>query len=98
MCTLRLSNTTERRDRPGLAGRTNLLRRRTESHHPDVRDAGRSFRKERALTSFTDTRGTTTGVEVEPHNLGTIDDEQLRDQYAAEAERVGSVHDPDDQL
>lgn len=61
-------------------------------------DGTQYFRKERALTSFTDTRGTTAAVAVEPSNLGTVEDEQLRTQYAAEAERMASVHDTDDQI
>ncbi|WP_436901225.1 hypothetical protein [Halovenus halobia] len=61
-------------------------------------DGRQYFRKERALTSFTDTRGTTAAVSVEPNNLGDVEDEQLREQYAAEAERMASVHDPDDDI
>lgn len=61
-------------------------------------DGSRYFRKERALTSFTDTRGTTAAVEAEPNNLGSTDDDELQNRYAAEAERMADVHDPDDQI
>jgi len=56
----------------------------------------RYFRKERALTSFDDVRDTTAAVAVDPDNLGRVDDETLREQYAAEAERMRALHDPDD--
>ncbi|QRV16461.1 hypothetical protein JMJ58_06125 [Haloterrigena salifodinae] len=59
-------------------------------------DGERYFRKERALTSFTDVRDTTAGVDVESDNLGAVDDPDLREQYAAEAQRMAEVHDPDD--
>ncbi|WP_049914663.1 hypothetical protein [Haloterrigena salina] len=59
-------------------------------------DGERYFRKERALTSFTDVRDTTAAVDVDDGNLGTVDDPDLREQYAAEAERMAEVHDPDD--
>ena len=54
------------------------------------------YRKERALTSFGDVRDTTAAVEVELSNLGTVDDDDERRQYAAEAQRMADVHDPDD--
>lgn len=59
-------------------------------------DGERYFRKERALTSFTDVRDTTAAVDAEPGNLGAVDDEALREQYAAEAKRMAERHDPDD--
>ncbi len=59
-------------------------------------DGERYFRKERALTSFTDVRDTTAAVDADPDNLGTVDDPDLRDQYAAEAARMAAAHDPDD--
>jgi hypothetical protein len=61
-------------------------------------DGTQYFRKERALTSFTDTRGTTAAVSVDPNNLGAVEDEQQQAQYAAEAERMASVHDPGDEM
>ena len=59
-------------------------------------DGERYFRKERALTSFSDHRETTTAVDASPNNLGTVDEPDLRAQYAAEAERMADLHDPDD--
>ncbi len=59
-------------------------------------DGDRYFRKERALTSFTDVRDTTAAVDADPDNLGTVDDPERRDQYATEARRMAAVHDPDD--
>ena len=59
-------------------------------------DGERYFRKERALTSFTDARDTTAAVDAVPDNLGTVDDPDLRAQYAAEARRMADRHDPDD--
>ena len=59
-------------------------------------DGQQYFRKERALTSFTDARDTTAAVEAEPNNLGSVDDPELREQYATEAQRMADLHDPDD--
>jgi hypothetical protein len=60
-------------------------------------DGEREFRKERALTSFSGgDRPTTAAVEVDPDNLGSVDDPETREQYAAEVERLRERHDPDD--
>ena len=59
-------------------------------------DGEQYYRKERALTSFTDVRDTTAAVDAEPGNLGTVDEPDLQEQYAAEAQRMQEVHDPDD--
>ena len=59
-------------------------------------DGRRYFRKERALTSFTDVRDTTAAVEARPENLGEVDDPAEREWYAAEATRMQERHDPDD--
>jgi len=62
-------------------------------------DGKRYFRKERALTSFTGSaRETTAAVDVDPDNLGRVDDEELQAQYVAEVERVSDRHDPDDPI
>ena len=58
-------------------------------------DGKQYYRKERALTSFTDVRDTTAAVDAEPDNLGTVDEPDLQEQYAAEAQRMQEVHDPD---
>ena len=59
-------------------------------------DGKRYFRKERALTSFTDIRDTTAAVDAAPANLGTVEDPDLREQYATEARRMQGAHEPDD--
>jgi hypothetical protein len=59
-------------------------------------DGRRYYRKERALTSFTDSRDTTAAIAADPGNLGTVDDPDLRERYAAEASRMRDAHDPDD--
>ncbi|MFC7074969.1 hypothetical protein [Haloarcula halophila] len=61
-----------------------------------TRDGEQYFRKERALTSFTDVRDTTAAVETDPGNLGAVEDPDLREQYAAEAQRMERAHDPGD--
>ena len=62
-------------------------------------DGERTFRKERALTTFTgDERGTTAAVDVSPDNLSTVEDPERRDQFAAEATRMAEVHEPDDTI
>ena len=59
-------------------------------------DGKRYFRKERALTSFSDVRDTTAAVDADPANIGEVDDPTDRERYATEAERMARVHDPDD--
>jgi hypothetical protein len=61
-------------------------------------DGEQYFRKERALTSFTDARETTAAVDAETDNLGSVDDSDLQQQYAAEAQRMAEIHDPDDPI
>jgi len=61
-------------------------------------DGEQYFRKERALTSFTDVRDTTAAVDARPENLGSVDDPDLQAQYAAEAGRIADEHAPDDVL
>ncbi|MFC4987294.1 hypothetical protein [Saliphagus infecundisoli] len=59
-------------------------------------DGEQYYRKERALTSFTDVRDTTAAVDADPDNLGSVNDSDLQEQYAAEAQRMQEGHDPDD--
>jgi hypothetical protein len=59
-------------------------------------DGNQYFRKERALTSFTDTRDTTAALMADPDNLGTVEDPDMITQYATEATRMQNQHDPDD--
>ncbi|MFT4880762.1 MAG: hypothetical protein ACI9HI_000759 [Salinirussus sp.] len=58
-------------------------------------DGERYYRKERALTSFTDTRDTTAAVDVTPDNLGRTEPDRV-EQYATEAKRMAEAHDPED--
>lgn len=59
-------------------------------------DGERYFRKERALTSFTDVRDTTAAIDASPDNLGDVDDPGRQEQYATEAQRMAETHAPDD--
>jgi len=59
-------------------------------------DGRRYYRKERALTSFSDVRETTAAVDVSPDNLGTVEDDEERERYASEATRMAEEHDHDD--
>ena len=61
-------------------------------------DGRRYLRKERALTSFGDDRPTTAAIDAAPDNLGTVDDPETREWYAAEASRVADERDPDDHV
>ncbi len=61
-------------------------------------DGERYFRKERALTSFSDSRETTAAIEADPTNLGTVGDPDRRDQYAAEVERIRERYGPGDPI
>lgn len=61
-------------------------------------DGTRYFRKERALTSFDDIRETTAAVHTEPENLGTVEDPEEQERYAAEATRMQETHAPDDAI
>ncbi|MFC7212721.1 hypothetical protein ACFQO4_01330 [Saliphagus sp. GCM10025334] len=61
-------------------------------------DGERYFRKERALTSFTDARETTAALEVDADNLGSVDDPVQRERYATEASRMAAEHGPDDPI
>lgn len=59
-------------------------------------DGERYFRKERALTSFTDVRDTTAALEVARSNLGGVQDPDERERYATEAQRMAEEHEADD--
>jgi len=59
-------------------------------------DGAQYFRKERALTSYTDVRDTTAAVDADPDNVGPVEDADLQTQYAAEARRMAEQHDPED--
>ncbi|SDJ19137.1 hypothetical protein SAMN05216226_10153 [Halovenus aranensis] len=62
-------------------------------------DGKRYVKKERALTSFTGSaRETTAAVDVEPDNLGHVEDQDQQAQYAAEVDRLMDRHEPDDPI
>ena len=61
-------------------------------------DGEQYFRKERALTSFTDMRDTTAALDVDPDNLGTVYNENEQEQYASEATRMAETHDSNDPI
>lgn len=61
-------------------------------------DGKQYYRKERALTSFTDTRSTTAAVTVSTDNLGNTANPNLEERYKAEAQRMKNKHDPDDEI
>lgn len=60
-------------------------------------DGERDFRKERALPSFSGVgRETKVSLEVDTSNLGFVDDEEIRERYTNEVERVRERHESDD--
>ncbi|WP_254279236.1 hypothetical protein [Haloarcula marina] len=62
-------------------------------------DGERDFRKERALTSYTgDHRETPVSMAVDADNLGHVADDETRERYAGEVERMRAKHDRDDVL
>lgn len=61
-------------------------------------DGERYFRKERALTSFTNAPETRVSVEADPGNLGAVEDPETVEWYRTEATRMAAEHDPDDVL
>lgn len=61
-------------------------------------DGTQYYRKERALTSFSDSRKTTAAVKVDSSNLGNTADNEVQDQYKTEAQRMSSKYNPDDEI
>jgi hypothetical protein len=60
-------------------------------------DGTRTFRKERALTTFTgDERGTKVALDVSPTNLSDVSDPEKKERYATEAERMAETHESND--
>lgn len=59
-------------------------------------DGEYAVRKERALTSFSDTTDTTAAVETSDANLGAVNDPELQAEYAELARSMAEDHDPDD--
>ncbi|MDY6764111.1 MAG: hypothetical protein SV377_00220 [Halobacteria archaeon] len=61
-------------------------------------DGERYLRKERALTSFADSPDTKVALEASPGRLSDVIDEETRDRYAREVERISSRRDPGDTI
>lgn len=62
-------------------------------------DGTKTFRKERALTSFTgEARGTSAALDVSADNLSVVTDEKTRERFARETARMASQHDSDDNI
>jgi hypothetical protein len=60
-------------------------------------EGDRVFRNELAA-QVVDTKTVTAAKDVDPDNLEPVEDPETRDRYAAEADRVASDHDPDDEI
>lgn len=60
-------------------------------------DGTRSRRKELSSTMLGRTT-VTAAVDADPEKLEPVDDEETRERYAAEVERVRADHDPDDPI
>ena len=60
-------------------------------------DGERVFRQELAAGAI-ESKTITAAEDVDPDNLEAIDDPEVRERYAAEAERVASEHGPDDEI
>jgi hypothetical protein len=61
-------------------------------------DGNRYTMKEHAITGLSERRLTTAAIEVDPGDLDLVGDEILQNQYATEATRMATVHDPDDPI
>ena len=75
-------------------------RARNLTRLPDAEEDGtRYHRRERALPSFTGpARETKASLVVPEGSVGSVDDEETRERYAAEAERMAAKHDPDEAI
>ncbi|MEF8808257.1 hypothetical protein [Natronomonas sp.] len=60
-------------------------------------DGERRLRKELASTMLQRTT-VTAAIEAEPEDLEPVDDEETRERYATEVERVRADHDPEDPI
>lgn len=59
-------------------------------------DGERVVRKQRSMNMLRQGADVTAGITADPESLVTVDDEEAREQYAEEAERMADQHDPDD--
>jgi hypothetical protein len=60
-------------------------------------DGTEQLRKELASTMLQRTT-VTAAIEADPEDLDPVDDEETRERYATEVERVREDHDPDDPI
>jgi hypothetical protein len=60
-------------------------------------DGTEQLRKELASTMLQRTT-VTAAIEADPEDLEAVEDEETRDRYATEVERVREDHDPDDPI
>ena len=61
-------------------------------------DGDREFRKERALTTYSDERPTRVSLDVAERDLSAVGDPETRRRYAEEVARTAAAHDPGDEL
>ncbi len=63
-------------------------------------EGDRSLRKELSSSVVTGASGTTVtaAIDVDPAKLDTVDDDETRERYATEAQRMAGDHDPDDEI
>lgn len=62
-------------------------------------DGEQYFLRERSITGGSQSGATTTAaVEVAPADLTPVEEDTVREQYAAEAERMANIHTPDDRI
>ncbi|MFB6282278.1 MAG: hypothetical protein ABEH40_09685 [Haloferacaceae archaeon] len=61
-------------------------------------DGRRVLRRERAPAALREAGGVTAAVAVAPDDLDPVRDPDLRERYAAEAERMADRHEPDDRV
>ncbi|MFB6165460.1 MAG: hypothetical protein ABEJ31_09910 [Haloarculaceae archaeon] len=60
-------------------------------------DGERAMRSNRSINMLT-RQGVTAATEADPGKLTAIEDDDLRERYAREAQRMQSKHDPDDEV
>lgn len=61
-------------------------------------EGDRIYTRQAALESLQRGDGVTAAVDVDPAKLDEVEDEELRERYAVEAERVAADNEPDDTL
>ena len=61
-------------------------------------DGERAYTKQTSLESLQRRDGATAARDVAPDDLDSVDDDETRERYAAEAERMAADHDPDEEV